>query len=92
MENIYRIIRESRLNVVIFPVIEHKRSQGGAEGAIAPPKMPKKYIFNKKSCAKFLFFCTETSSGGLQRPFRGEECPPPKKSAPSKTNTWLRLL
>ena len=41
---------------------KHRRSQGGAEGAIAPPKMPKKCILNKKGCAKFLFFCPEVCS------------------------------
>jgi len=38
----------------------------------------------------FLFLCPEPCSRCLQRPFRGQECLPPKKNAP-KTNSWLRL-
>ena len=48
--------------------------------------MPKKYIFNKKSCAKFLFFYQKPvrEAYGGHSVVRSEECP-------SKTNSWLRL-
>ena len=59
-------------------------------GAMASPKMSQKYILNKK-LRHFLFFCPEPCSGGLQRIFRGQECPPSRRVAPCKTNSWLYL-
>ena len=69
----------------------HRRSQGGAEGTIAPPKMPKKYIFNKKIAPNFYFSAQKPAREAYTAAIHGVRSTPHKKSAPSKTNFWLRL-
>jgi len=67
------------LEVKIFIGLLHRRSQGGAEGAIAPPKIPKKYIFNKKVAPDFTFL-PRSLLGRLTAAI----APPPKNSAPPR--------
>ena len=70
----------------------HRRSQGGAEGAIAPPKIPKKYVFNEKVAPNFYFSAQKPAREAyrLTAAIQGSGVPP-KNSAPSKTNSWLRV-
>ena len=63
----------------------HRRSRGGEGGRrdkyspkIAPP--PKKKY--KKMVANFFIFCPEPCLGGLQGPFRSQECPRPHEECP----------
>ena len=64
----------------------------GQRGAIAPPKMPKKYIFTQKQLRQISIFLPRS----LQKKTYSDHswvrsAPPPKKSTSSKTNSWLRL-
>jgi len=60
------------------------REEQRVGGQQPTPRCPK-YIFNKKKLREiYLFFCPEPYSGGLQRPFKGQECPPPRGVSPPR--------
>jgi len=61
----------------------------GLSGAIAPPKMPKRYIFNKKVPPNF-YFSAQKSAREAYSGHSWVRVPPPKRNVPSKTNSWLR--
>jgi len=49
---------------------------GGIKRGAVAPKIPKN-TFVTKIAPNFFIFCPEPCLGGLQRPFRGQELPPP---------------
>ena len=56
----------------------------GQRGAIAPPKMPKKYIFNKKKLRQISIFLPRSLLGRLTTAIHGsgvppQEVPPPRQ-------------
>ena len=71
---------------IYWNAIIHRRSQGGAEGVNSPSQDAQKVHFNKNVVPNFYFSAQKPA----REAYSGQECPP-KKSAPSKTNSWLHL-
>ena len=60
----------------------HRRSQGGAEGAITPPKMSKKYIFNEKVDAPNFYFSAQKPAREAYNDHSWVRSAPPQEECP----------
>ena len=67
----------------------HRHSQGGAGGGIVP-QGASKVVLTKIDAPNF-YFSAQKRAGEANSGQSWVRSPTPKKSAPSKTNSWLRL-
>jgi len=77
-------------SVALNCIVRHRHSQGGAEGGIASPNMPKNTFLTKKLRQISLIFCPEPCTDWRLTAAIQQSGVPPKTSAPSKTHSsWL---
>jgi len=56
----------------------------GQRGAIAPPKIPQKYVFNKKKLRQMFIFLPRSLLGRLTVAIQGVRSVPPQEECPLK--------